>query len=273
MKRSKHIWLLVGVALFTATSLYGQRYPERRLVRAGNQQYERQNYVESEVTYRRALEKAPESYEANFNLGNALYKQERYDEAFSLFVQLGADTTRTKTEMAQSFYNAGNALFKQRKLEQALEAYKNSLRLNPNDREAKFNLAYTQKLLQKDQNNNGGGGNNQNQNNQNNNQGQNQNNPNNQNQNDQNNQNNQNNQNQNDPNQDQNNPNQDQNNNQQQNQNQNPDSQQGENPQPQGMSKEEADRMLEAVQMSEDKTREKKDAKKVPVVGRSQKNW
>ncbi len=249
MKKNLHILLMLLVCLLT-NSLYGQRYPDRRYIRSGNEEYERQNFVESEVAYRRALEKVPGSYEAIFNLGNALYKQGNFAEAEKAFGQVAADTSRMD-QVAQSYYNTGNALFKQRKLEQALEAYKNALRLNPNDQEAKFNLAYTKKLLEKDKN--GGGGNNQNQNNNN---DQNQNNNNNQNQNR-----NQNQQNQNG---------QDGQNDQQQGK---PDQQQGQNPQQGGMSKEEADRMLDAVQMSEDKTREKQNAQKAKVVKSSKKNW
>ena len=92
------------------------------------------------------MEKTPDSPEATFNLSDALYKQERYDEAGKLAAsaaqQLAADPSR-REEAAQAFFNQGNALFKQRKLQEALEAYKNSLKLNPGDMEAKFNYAYT----------------------------------------------------------------------------------------------------------------------------------
>lgn len=241
--------ILTVLLLVFCGAAAAQKYPERRAIRSGNRQYEKGAYPEAETAYRRALEKTPDSPEATFNLSDALYKQERYDEAGKLAAsaaqQLAADPSR-REEAAQAFFNQGNALFKQRKLQEALEAYKNSLKLNPGDMEAKFNYAYTKKLLDRDQNN----------------------------QNDRKNDNDRNNRND-DPNRD---PNKDPNRNPDGDGDRNdpsdkprPDS--GEQPQDGGMSREEAERLLDAVQGSEDKTKEKVDAKKAKVVGRSGKNW
>lgn len=62
--------------------------------------------------------------------------------------RIAADSTRTDQERAEAFYNLGNAQFKQEKYPEALESYKNSLRMNPADQEAKYNYAYTKRLLQ-----------------------------------------------------------------------------------------------------------------------------
>ena len=140
--------ILTVLLLVFCGAAAAQKYPERRAIRSGNRQYEKGAYPEAETAYRRALEKTPDSPEATFNLSDALYKQERYDEAGKLAAsaaqQLAADPSR-REEAAQAFFNQGNALFKQRKLQEALEAYKNSLKLNPGDMEAKFNYAYTKK--------------------------------------------------------------------------------------------------------------------------------
>lgn len=267
--------IIVVLMLFSAGAAFGQKYPERRDIRSGNKLYEKGDYTEAEVAYRRALEKNPESYEGNFNLADALYKQKRYDEAAQLNARLAADSASVE-HAAAAYFNQGNALFQQRKLEEALEAYKSCMRLDPNDQEAKFNYAYTKKLLEKENQNQNNQNNLNNQNDQNQNQDQNK---------DQNdNQQNQD-QNQQDQNKDQNNDQNDQNNQNDQNpqdqQNdgsggQNPDQQdQNQQPQPQngGMSREEAERMLDAVQSSEDNTKKKVDAQKVRAVGASGKNW
>ena len=271
--------ILTVLLLVFCGAAAAQKYPERRAIRSGNRQYEKGAYPEAETAYRRALEKTPDSPEATFNLSDALYKQERYDEAGKLAAsaaqQLAADPSR-REEAAQAFFNQGNALFKQRKLQEALEAYKNSLKLNPGDMEAKFNYAYTKKLLDRDQNNQNDQNNQTNQNNQNdqNNQNNQDNRDNQNNQNDRKNDNDRNNRND-DPNRD---PNKDPNRNPDGDGDRNdpsdkprPDS--GEQPQDGGMSREEAERLLDAVQGSEDKTKEKVDAKKAKVVGRSGKNW
>ncbi len=274
--------IILGLMLLIAGSASGQKYPERRDIRSGNKLYEKGDYTEAEVAYRRALEKNAESYEANFNLADALYKQKRYDEAAQMNAQLAADSAYMENAAA-AYFNQGNALFQQRKLEEALEAYKNCMRLDPNDQQAKFNYAYTKKLLEKDNQNQQQNNQNNQQNNQQNQQDQNkdQNKDQNDNQQDQN-------KNQQDQNKDKNQDQKDQNNNQndQNDQNQqnddksggqNPDQQQDQNQQPQpqngGMSREEAERMLDAVQGSEDNTKKKVDAQKVRAVGASGKNW
>ena len=171
--------------------------------------------------------------------------------------QLAADSARLDNA-ASAYFNQGNALFQQRKLQEALEACKNSLRLNPADMEAKFNYAYTKKLLDKDKND-------QNKNDQN--KDQNKDNRNDQNKNDKN-----------DPNQNpdkdrnKDNPDNNQNGNDPDKQDQQPPSG-GQQPPQGGMSREEAERMLDAVQGSEDKTKKKVDEKKAVTVGNSGKNW
>ena len=263
MKGWKVIGLLLLLGGVTGT-VSAQKYPERKEIRQGNKRYDKGDYPGAELFYLRALEAKPSSVEGANNLAGALYKQGRYEEAAKAAGTAARDSLAGKYASG-AFYNEGNAYFQQRKLNEAIEAYKNALRRNPDDQQAKFNLAYALKLRDKDKNGGGGGG----QNNQDQNQDQNQN----QNQNQ--------NQGQNPNNQDQN---QDQNKNQDQNQkdsgdgSQNPDSQKqpgqgGQSPQQGGMSPQEAEQMLDAIQGAEDNTKKKVDAQKVRAVGRSGKNW
>lgn len=252
--------IITCLLLLAASTAAGQKYPERRDIRSGNKLYEKGEYSEAEVSYRRALEKQADSYEANFNLADALYKQKRYDEAAQLNGQLAADSVHLD-KAAQAYFNQGNALFQQRKLQEALDAYKNSLRLNPADMQAKFNYAYTKKLLEKEKND-------QNNNDQNKDKDQNKDDKNDQNKDNKDNK--DDNQNK-DQNKDQNDPDK--------NRNDDPDKQDqqppsdGQQPKPEGMSRDEAERMLDAVQSSEDNTKKKVDEKKAVVVGNSDKNW
>ena len=148
------ITLLLGIGSASA-----QKYPERSLVRKGNRDFAKERYDRSIERYTQALEAAPENFEAAYNLGGALYRTEKYEEAAKMLERIAADSTRTDQERAEAFYNLGNAQFKQEKYPEALESYKQSLRLNPSDMEAKYNYAYTKRLLDQDQN--GGGGNDQ----------------------------------------------------------------------------------------------------------------
>ena len=144
------------VFLLAALGASAQNMPERSEVRRGNRQYNKGNYEKSIERDERALEAAPESFEATYNLGNALYKAERFDKAEQTMRRAAADSLRTDGERAEAFYNLGNAQFKQQKYKEALESYKQSLRLNPADQQAKYNYAYTKRLI--DDNEDGGGG-------------------------------------------------------------------------------------------------------------------
>ncbi|WP_288540558.1 tetratricopeptide repeat protein [uncultured Alistipes sp.] len=255
--------------LLTATAAGAQQMPERSLVRKGNRQYAKGNYEESIRRYEQALEAVPGQFEATYDLGNALYKAERFDRAEQTLRQAAADTLRPETELAEAYYNLGNAQFKQQKYKEALESYKQSLRLNPSDMEAKYNYAYTKRLLDQDQN--GGGGNDQQ--NQDQNQDQNQN----QDRNQQGQQNPQQGQGRQDPQQgqqDRKDPGQDGNPQQQppQSDKGEQDDAQGSPQQAPGISPQEQEQILDAIQAQEDKTQEKLKEKRGVVV-RGRKNW
>ena len=155
--------LYIILFLFTASGAQAQQLPERSLVRKGNRQYNKGNYEQSAGRYEQALQAAPGQFEAIYNLGNALYKAERFDTAEQTILRATADTLRTDNELAETYYNLGNAQFKQKKYKEALESYKQSLRLNPSDMEAKYNYAYTKRLIDDDENGGGGGGDDKNQ--------------------------------------------------------------------------------------------------------------
>ena len=222
---------------------YSQKMPERHLVRKGNRQYERGNYDTSVDNYSRALQENPECFEAKFNTANVQFRKELIDKSEHTLRKLAQDSTRTDLERADVSYNLGNTLFVQQRLEEALDCYRNAMRLNPDDKEAKFNYALTKELLKQQQNQQ------QQQQNQNQNQDQNQ-----------------------DQDQDQN-QNQDQNQEDKQNQNQqNQEQNQQNQEQEQQISEQEQQAMLEAIQAQEDKTQDKLKDKKGVVIRRG-KNW
>lgn len=251
-------YVILLAALLAAVSALGQQMPERREVRKGNRLYNKGEYQQSIERYGRALMLDPASFEATYNLGNALSKAEMYDKAEQMQNRAAADTLRSDTERAEAYYNLGNTQFRQKKYREALESYKRSLLLNPDDREAKYNYAYTKHLLDDEQKNGGGGGGDQNQQNK-----------------DQQGQNNQNQQGQ-DQNKDQGQDNQDQNKDQGQGQPDGKDGEQGEGegqPRPEDISPQEQEQMLDAIQAQEDRTQEKLKEKRRAMVVRSGKNW
>ena len=101
----------------------------------------------AEMKYRKSLEIDQEYFNASFNLADAVYKQERYDESTSFFESL-IDNARNDKELAYINHNLGNSLLKENKIDLSIEAFKNSLRLNPDDEDTRYNLAYAQKMKQ-----------------------------------------------------------------------------------------------------------------------------
>ncbi len=133
--------LLVGVSLF------GQE--EREYIRKGNKLYKKSEYAGSEGMYRRAQAQEKQGGDAGFNLGDALYRQGRFGEAAGEFGKAAATTEGDSLKQAEGYYNLGNSLLKEQKFEESIGAYISSLKLNPDNIQAKYNLAWAQDQLKK----------------------------------------------------------------------------------------------------------------------------
>ena len=127
--------LLYILLLFAAAGARAQQMPERRDVRQGNQLYDRSDYLGAAERYTQALDKDPACYEALYNLGNAFSKAGMHEKAERTITRAAADTLRTDADRAQAFYNLGNTQFQQKKYKEALESYRRSLLLDPDDME------------------------------------------------------------------------------------------------------------------------------------------
>ncbi len=123
---------------------------DKKYIRQGNREFEKNKFPESEIFYRKAIDKNKESADAVFNSGDALYKQKKYEDAGKQFVETHK-MNEDKAKKSTSLYNLGNSMLMANKLQESIEAYKNSLRLKPDNQEAKYNLAYAQDLLKKQQ--------------------------------------------------------------------------------------------------------------------------
>ncbi|WP_103863801.1 tetratricopeptide repeat protein [Aquimarina sp. I32.4] len=108
------------------------------------------NFPRAEGEYRKAIDKNPVTPVAKYNLGNAYYNSDKYDEATYRYAE-AAKVATTKTEKHKVFHNQGNTYMEQKKYKEAVEAYKNALRNNPKDDETRYNLALAKKMLEKKQ--------------------------------------------------------------------------------------------------------------------------
>ena len=146
------------LSLCIASLLFAQQ--ESSDVRRGNRQYNDSNYTEAEVNYRRGIDKNASSFEAYYNLGNALFRQEKYPEALEAYAQaeklLDANDQQQKEELANrlaaTYHNMGNAYYVQQQYDKAIAAYQQSLRQNPKDHETRYNLVKAMQQLQQQQN-------------------------------------------------------------------------------------------------------------------------
>ena len=149
--------LVILIALFCITQLRAQQ--EGPDLRRGNKEYKHENYTEAEVNYRRGLDKNNDSFEGHFNLGDALFRQEKYPEALEQYQKAesllkGDDKTR-KAELdrrlAATYHNMGNALYAQQQYDKSVAAYQQSLRHNPKDNDTRYNLVKAMQQLQQQQ--------------------------------------------------------------------------------------------------------------------------
>ncbi|WP_321317307.1 tetratricopeptide repeat protein [Labilibaculum sp.] len=145
---NKYIALFIGLLCLFSLDALAQK--ERKFIRKGNGLFEGNEYENSEVEYRKALDKKINSYEAGFNLGDALYKQKKYDEALKQFQTLTVAEQDPK-KLGEIYHNIGNTLLMNRKIDESIEAYKESLRNFPNSKETKYNLEYARKMKQKEE--------------------------------------------------------------------------------------------------------------------------
>ena len=141
--------LLIILFLLQGARLFAQQ--EKSYVKKGNDLYKQQKYQEAEADYRKSVEKKNQNIEGNFNLGDALYKQKKFTDAGEQFNKLAGSANSNKALTAAAYHNMGNSLLENKKLEESIEAYKKSLLNNPKDDETRYNLAYAQEKLKKQQ--------------------------------------------------------------------------------------------------------------------------
>lgn len=236
IKEAKKIF---AVLFFLSLALAAAGQADKRDVRAGNRKFRKGEFKEAEIDYRKAVLKDSTSMKAQYNLASSLYRQEDYEgagKALSAIAPEGAP--------ASCHFNSGDVALKRKDYAAAVQAFRNALLLDPDDLDAKENYIYAKKMLQNQQEQQNGGG------------GQDENQDRNQDQ---------------DKNQDRQDPNQQGN----QDKQDNGDGQQGQQQPQAGISPQQAQQMLKAVQAKEDETRSKVEKEKAALLQSRQKekNW
>ncbi len=244
-------YLTLILLLLVSVTASGQ--VDRKDVRRGNRQFKKAEYGDADISYRKGLNADSTSVASAYNLGNNLYRQGNYAEAGKYYQQALRHLPETKNlkkrdaEGFDTYFNIGDAALQQKQYRAAMEAFAQALIINPDDMEAKENYVYARKMLENNPDGGGGGNDDQNQDQQDQNQDQNQN----------------------QDNQDQNQDQQDQDKNK---------DQQDQGHQPyngSGISPQQAQQMLQAIQAKEKETQDKVNKEKAAVLKSRQKekNW
>ncbi|WP_424003413.1 tetratricopeptide repeat protein [Maribacter sp. IgM3_T14_3] len=153
----------VLLLLFVCLSSFAQEVDEKEKEKAlrsstnytwdANKALSDDNFIAAEVDYRKAISKSADNSAAPYNLGNAYYENETYNEAFGRFKEAGEAST-SKADKHKAYHNMGNVFMKRKDYAKAVEAYKEALRNDPTDEETRYNLALAKELLKKDQDEN-----------------------------------------------------------------------------------------------------------------------
>jgi len=233
----KQFIIIIALCL-TGSALYAQN--AKTYVYKGNKLYSQKKYDEAAAEYNKSVGDKNLGLQGNFNLGDALFKQKKFDDAAQHFTDIGSSANNTGIK-ADAYHNLGNTLMASKKYQESVDAYEKSLLNNPKDDQTRYNLAYAQEKLKQQQKKNQ----------------------------DKNNKDKKNQQNKDQQNKDQDKKNQDKN-----NQDKNKQNQDQQKQDPNKMSKDDAQRMLDALNNNEKNTQDKLKNKKFKA-GRAQidKDW
>jgi Ca-activated chloride channel family protein len=147
------IWKMLGGTFLLAACLAG-------LLLSGNAEAggRKTPVISPEQELAHLLEKQienPKDPRLAYNIGNAYYRMERFEEAAASYESLFDGETpweEISSEFAGAgWYNRGNALYRPGDLEEAAESYRKALELNPQDEEARKTLEFVLRKLEEQQ--------------------------------------------------------------------------------------------------------------------------
>ena len=138
-----------GLILFLLVSISGSAQEEEAQISLSNNYVFEgnslvdENFIEAEKKYRLGVSAKQNNAAGSYNLGNAYYKSELYDEAMLRHLE-AVNNSGSKLEKHKAYHNIGNTLMQQKRCKEAVSAYKNALRNSPSDDESRYNLALAQ---------------------------------------------------------------------------------------------------------------------------------
>lgn len=160
---SRYIYRILVLMLVLASSApvsFASTRQERKLVSRGNKLYTERKFVEAASLYEQALKENPSSASAMYNLGLSTIRQisnpkdtttanaAKMDKARKALTQVAQRAKERPGLAAKANYNLGNLEFNSEQYQNAINYYKQALRIDPADENARKNLRIAQKKLQ-----------------------------------------------------------------------------------------------------------------------------
>ena len=142
------VWSVIAI-LCTMAIIWASPRVE---VKAGNRAAKTGNAADAITHYRRALDQRADTSIVLYDVGNVLYQQGEFDKAGQAYMG-SLVGKQSKRNQSQSFYNLGNSFFEAQKYDTALAAYIEALKRNPSDKDAKYNLELARRMLQQQRQN------------------------------------------------------------------------------------------------------------------------
>ena len=136
------------IIVFLSSVLDVSAQNDEKVIRKGNRQYRKSNYTEAVAKYKMVIESSPNNTKAQFNLGDAYYGLQQYDSAYAAFEKVVEMSPDAKLK-SDAVFNMGNCLLAQNRYYDAFNIYKVSLKLNPENENALYNLEYCRAHLVK----------------------------------------------------------------------------------------------------------------------------
>ena len=130
--------LILSVLVSSVSPLLGQTWQES--LSKARKAYKNHEYQKAEKLYKSAQNQAPKDVDLSKEIAQNAYRSRSLDNAESVYEQ-ASSSTKSKDDKAKLQHNLGNTRMKKKDYAGAIEAYKESLRNNPNDEETRYNLS------------------------------------------------------------------------------------------------------------------------------------
>ncbi|MEO7210936.1 MAG: tetratricopeptide repeat protein [Chitinophagaceae bacterium] len=130
---------LIFILIFILISCKLQAQEINEIIVQGNEAYKKADYKTALGAYEKALQIDPNSIPGKFNLANAQYKQNQFENATANYLSILKNSS-DHSILSKAWYNLGNSFIKQKKIQDAINAYRQSLLLDPADNDTRENL-------------------------------------------------------------------------------------------------------------------------------------